>query len=127
MKLSDDVENSLATYERMISREEVIKCPHMMVLLGYLHRKYDIPKYGWKTPGLRYHYTDAAGLMGIIQTGRLWATELRYLNDPSEATFLPERLLALMVSQSRGCSDVEKMGSPTFQVGSLRSSLPATM
>jgi hypothetical protein len=31
-----------------------------------------------------YHYTNAIGLKGIIETGRLWATHLGYLNDPSE-------------------------------------------
>lgn len=89
-------------------REEVIKCPHMMVLLRYLHEKHELPKYGWRREGLCYHYTDAAGLLGIIENSRLWATDLRFLNDPSEGGFLPERLLGLMSSKLGGVSDIEK-------------------
>lgn len=35
-------------------------------------------------PKLIYHYTDDQGLKGILETGRLWFTDLFYLNDPSE-------------------------------------------
>ncbi len=31
-----------------------------------------------------YHYTDARGLQGIIESGRIWFTDYRHLNDPSE-------------------------------------------
>ena len=31
-----------------------------------------------------YHYTDPKGLIGILSTGQLWATDIRYLNDSSE-------------------------------------------
>lgn len=31
-----------------------------------------------------YHYTDAAGVYGILSSGNLWATSARYLNDSSE-------------------------------------------
>lgn len=34
-----------------------------------------------------YHYTDANGLLGILTSGKLWATEIRFLNDPSELTY----------------------------------------
>lgn len=84
-----DKKNALEEYNKHHSREEVIKCPHMMVLLGYLHQKHDLSRYGWHNNGLRYHYTDAQGLLGIIQNGRLWATDIRFLNDPSEAHFYP--------------------------------------
>lgn len=103
IELSDN-NNLLKEY----SREEVIKCPDIMVLLGYLHQKHDLPRYGWHNDGLRYHYTDAQGLLGIIQNGRLWATDIRFLNDPSEGSFLPERLIALMESKTGGISDTER-------------------
>lgn len=101
-------EDNSGNYNKMFSREEVIQCPHMMALLRYLHNKHELPKYGWQRKGLRYHYTDAAGLLGIIQNSRLWATDLRFLNDPSEGGFFPERLLALMRSKPGGVNDVEK-------------------
>jgi hypothetical protein len=31
-----------------------------------------------------YHYTDAAGLLGIVTDGTVWATHYEYLNDASE-------------------------------------------
>jgi hypothetical protein len=33
---------------------------------------------------LLYHYTDAGGLMGILESQRLWASNAAYLNDPTE-------------------------------------------
>jgi hypothetical protein len=35
-------------------------------------------------PPVVYHYTDAAGLLGMLSTGRIWATEYRFLNDRTE-------------------------------------------
>lgn len=31
-----------------------------------------------------YHYTDARGLKGIIESGQIWFTDYRHMNDPSE-------------------------------------------
>ena len=31
-----------------------------------------------------FHYTDAAGLLGILKSRSLWATDFRSLNDASE-------------------------------------------
>ena len=35
-------------------------------------------------PPTVYHYTDAAGLVGMLKTGRVWAADYRFLNDKSE-------------------------------------------
>jgi hypothetical protein len=37
-----------------------------------------------KPNGMLYHYTDQAGLFGIPQSGEIWATHFRFLNDLSE-------------------------------------------
>lgn len=37
-----------------------------------------------KPPDTLYHYTDAAGLLGIVQTAELWASNAAFLNDASE-------------------------------------------
>jgi len=34
-----------------------------------------------------FHYTDAGGLLGILRSSNLWATELRFLNDTQEAVY----------------------------------------
>ncbi|KJF18043.1 DUF2971 domain-containing protein [Acidithrix ferrooxidans] len=39
-----------------------------------------------KYPDMLYHYTTASGLIGIIQSGQLWATHRQFLNDSSEVS-----------------------------------------
>lgn len=38
-----------------------------------------------KTPDVLYHYTSLAGMLGILRTNRIWATDARYLNDVNES------------------------------------------
>lgn len=35
-----------------------------------------------------FHYTDAVGFKGIMESGKLWATDYRYLNDSSELRYI---------------------------------------
>lgn len=35
-----------------------------------------------------YHYTSLAGLMGVISSKSIWASEIRYLNDDAELNYL---------------------------------------
>lgn len=37
-----------------------------------------------KATGPLFHYTSLTGLEGILETGEIWATNIRYLNDSSE-------------------------------------------
>ena len=37
-----------------------------------------------KPEGLLYHYTDEKGLYGILDSGEIWATHYRFLNDMAE-------------------------------------------
>ena len=39
---------------------------------------------GESEPDILYHYTSAAGLIGILETGKIWATSIRHLSDASE-------------------------------------------
>lgn len=50
-----------------------------------------------RPPSTLYHYTTAQGLLGLISERRLWATNARFMNDPSEIQYarrLIERELA---------------------------------
>ncbi len=38
-------------------------------------------------PNFVYHYTDVGGLIGILSSKRLWATDYRFLNDSSELEY----------------------------------------
>jgi hypothetical protein len=40
-----------------------------------------------------YHYTNGAGLEGILRSGNLRATHYQHLNDPTEITFIKEGLI----------------------------------
>jgi hypothetical protein len=43
-----------------------------------------IEYYAQQPPPVLHHYTDAAGLLGIIRGRALWATHIRFLNDARE-------------------------------------------
>ncbi|MEQ1694923.1 MAG: DUF2971 domain-containing protein [Hyphomicrobiaceae bacterium] len=68
------------------SRTQILTTPTQMGLAAYVYKNYNIPKQFVK-PETVYHYTDAAGFLGIVTSGRFWATNADFLNDPSEATF----------------------------------------
>jgi hypothetical protein len=38
-------------------------------------------------PELLFHYTNASGMLGILDSSRLWATNYRFLNDASEIAY----------------------------------------
>lgn len=46
-------------------------------------------------PEILHHYTDHAGLFGIIESRTFWATNIRYLNDESEIRYSRDLLGAL--------------------------------
>lgn len=40
-----------------------------------------------QAPPVLYHYTDQHGLLGILTSGRIWATDVLHLNDSSEVRY----------------------------------------
>jgi len=51
----------------------------------YFHSaKFDEIKGNAKLPECLYHYTTQAGLLGILDSGALWATKIQHLNDSRE-------------------------------------------
>jgi Protein of unknown function (DUF2971) len=40
-----------------------------------------------KRPRYLYHYTNAQGLLGMLQSNRIWATNSRFMNDPTEIAY----------------------------------------
>jgi hypothetical protein len=55
-------------------------------------------------PARVYHYTSTDGLLGILDSGHLWATDLRYLNDTSELHFGLTEMLSAYETVSQGPS-----------------------
>jgi len=39
-------------------------------------------------PALLYHYTDSRGLLGMLETNTIWATEAGFLNDSAELEYV---------------------------------------
>jgi hypothetical protein len=50
-------------------------------------------------PSRLYHYTSAEGLLGIIHSGEVWATNVLYLNDASELSHARDILESELKSQ----------------------------
>jgi len=50
-------------------------------------------------PPMLYHYTDAAGLLGMLNSGSIWLTDHRFLNDKSELEHTHGTLRELLASK----------------------------
>ena len=46
-----------------------------------------------------FHYTDAAGLLGILSSESLFATDYRYLNDAAEAGIIRDLIMPILESE----------------------------
>lgn len=60
-------------------------------------------------PATVYHFTDASGLLGILEQGQLWASYAGCLNDLSELRYGIETTLSAL-EQAGSASDVFRMG-----------------
>jgi len=49
-----------------------------------------------------YHYTAAAGLQGIIESGAIWMTDARHLNDPGELVHAARIMRELVAAKIEG-------------------------
>jgi Protein of unknown function (DUF2971) len=63
-------------------------------LLASLRTKHDTWDATWREQHVEadhhvlYHYTDAQGLLGIVQSQQLWASNAAFLNDSTELTYI---------------------------------------
>ena len=85
---------------------------------GRFHQRLSEAVASHKAPSKLYHYTDFAGLNGILTSHRLWATYGKTLNDASEREF-GERAVV-----SRLESHLEPEFHPLIQDGLNRLPLP---
>lgn len=53
-----------------------------------------------KLPEKLYHYTDDAGIKGIIENKKLWLTRIDFLNDPSERNYFI-KVLESMINRAK--------------------------
>lgn len=56
-----------------------------------------------------YHYTSFKGLLGIVDSGVLWASDVRYMNDSAEMKHTADLIRAEIVSRIAGGHDNQKL------------------
>ena len=60
-----------------------------------------------------HHYTTAAGLLGILDTRRLWATNARFFNDPTEIDYAVSLASEIMGAKVEARSKAEAAAKGT--------------
>ncbi|HEY7170457.1 MAG TPA: DUF2971 domain-containing protein [Vicinamibacterales bacterium] len=58
-----------------------------------------------KPPATLYHYTTADGLIGILQSRQIWATNVRFMNDTSELAYGIRMVRAIFDEVGRQAAD----------------------
>lgn len=68
-------------------------------------------KFHLERPSILYHYTTARGLLGMLETNRLWATNSRFMNDPTEIEYATQlvRDVALKQIQREDSKRLERL------------------
>lgn len=67
--------------------------------------------YSEQPTGELYHYTNSGGVLGIVQSHSIWATEVRYLDDATELSNTLERIGGLLRSAFIHLLDIESEGA----------------
>jgi hypothetical protein len=66
-----------------------------------------------------FHYTTAAGLLGILRESKLWATDLRFLNDAQEAVYALDAVVDAVRTMENPVRDpghfAHKYGDPAIE------------
>ena len=75
-----------------------------MVTDTHMHDESELKNYN----KLLYHYTTCAGLIGIIQTNKIWATSALFLNDSQEIKYGINLTKSLLIEvQNESINDIE--------------------
>jgi hypothetical protein len=68
----------------------------------------------YQAPSMVYHYTNDAGLRGILQGGRMWLTDIFSLNDPSELRHGLSRVQAILSQKAASGPPESKIFAKDF-------------
>jgi len=68
-----------------------------------LYDKHEMGRYD-KAPECLYHYTDAPGLKGILESGKLHCTDLRFMNDAGELQYVRDLVRGVAPGELDGCA-----------------------
>jgi len=72
-----------------------------------------------EVPNILYHYTDSDGLRGILTSGKIWTTEIHYLNDKSEIQLAFKYIRNEIEAQKKGNDKVRTDEELDLMVESL--------
>jgi hypothetical protein len=70
--------------------------------------------FGRELPGELWHYTDASGLIGILQTGKIWSTQITCLNDNLEQRYFGD--LVHDIVKTKRAQNADPILEPLFRV-----------
>jgi len=73
--------------------------------------------------GLLYHYTSFDGLLGILRSGKLWASSIHHLNDAREITFALDKFAEIVkeeIEREPGRFDKDTLTGLARVIDSLR-------
>lgn len=69
-----------------------------------------------------YHYTDAGGLIGIIQSRGIWATDAEFLNDAQELRYGRAELQDALTQRSAEISPSDPSDALSYSAATIMSS-----
>lgn len=89
------------------SREQAVKLPNILSVGPYIAKMFPqiTPNFNNK---IIYHYTTSDGLIGILQTSGIWASNYSFLNDPSERVYCIEKTEEAIHEVQAGRSELVK-------------------
>ena len=96
------------------SRRKAVEFPHGMNVSAHLMKDHGIPKQ-WHHSELIYHYTNAAGLRGILDERAFWATKTPFLNDPTEVIYAVEIVTRVLRERSKGIGPVADIANAVLE------------
>ena len=76
-------------------------------------------------PSTIYHYTNDVGLRGIIETGKIWLTDIFNLNDPSELSHGFSHAVKILNSKAVDGHPSSKLFSQEFEKFLTQGGIPA--
>lgn len=92
------------------SRQEAVEFPHSMNVTAYIMKEFGIPRQ-WHRDDLIYHYTNAAGLHGILGDRKFWATKAPLLNDLTEVSYAFDVVTSILRRHSQGSGPVAEIAT----------------
>jgi len=66
-------------------------------------------------PSILYHYTNDTGLRGILESGKLWLTDMFNLNDPSELRHGLSHVVRILNAKAEKGPDESKVFAQLFE------------